>query len=95
MQKVEHQRKLRREGTKRYYHKLKERVAQGDPQAEEVLEHIRGWKRKSAKQWREKHPERHKQNKKQWEQSERGRAYRRTYARNRYARKKEEQAQAE
>ena len=95
MQQAEHHRKLRSEGMKRYYHKLKERVAQGDPHAEEVLEHIRNWKRKGAKQWREKHPERHKQNKKQWEQSERGRAYRRMYARNRYARKKEEQAQAE
>ena len=49
MQKAEHHRKLRSEGMKCYYHKLKERVAQGDPHAEEVLEHIRNWKRKSAK----------------------------------------------
>ncbi len=91
MQKAEQRRLDRNESTRKYYKKLKERAAQGDVYAQEILERQRAAVRKSVKRWKKSHPEQNRQYKQKVERSDRYRAYKREYMRQRRARKKAEE----
>ena len=90
MQQAEEQRRSRSENKKGYYQQLKERAAQGDTSAQEILERQRAAVRANVKRWIEDHPELRKQYRQKIESSDRYRAYKREYMRQWRARKKKQ-----